>query len=204
MNKIDVIRNGLWRNNPATVQLLGLCPLLAISNTAVNALSLGLATVFVLAVSNSLVSMFRNFVPNSIRVPVFVIIIASAVTVVELLMSALSYELYQILGIFIPLIVTNCSILGRAEAFASKNSVGISFLDGLMQGLGFLMILVLLGILRELIGQGTFFSGIETLWGAASAPTETHSLFVLALLPPGAFILLGLFIALKNWLTDHK
>ena len=199
MKAVDVIQNGLWKNNPATVQLLGLCPLLAVSNTAVNALSLGIATVFVLVVSNSLVSMFRNFVPGSIRVPVFVMIIASAVTVVELLMSALSYELYQVLGIFIPLIVTNCSILGRAEAFASKNKVGLSFLDGLMQGLGFLIILVVVGILRELIGQGTFFTGIESLWGASVPQRETGSIFLLALLPPGAFILLGLLIALKNW-----
>lgn len=200
MRATDVIKNGLWHNNPATVQLLGLCPLLAVSNTAVNALSLGLATVFVLVVSNSLISLFRNHIPDAIRVPTFVLIIASAVTVVELLMSALSYELYQVLGIFIPLIVTNCSILGRAEAFASKNPFYLSFLDGLMQGLGFLFILMVLGMTRELLGQGTLFAGIESLWGAQSSQSETGSVFLLALLPPGAFMILGFFIALKNWL----
>ena len=132
----EVTKNGLWTNNPALVQLLGLCPLLAVTGTVVNALGLGLATMMVLIGSNIIVSIIRHHVSDAVRLPVFVIIIATFVTCAELIMKAFTYELYQILGIFIPLIVTNCAILGRAEAFASKQSVGMSALDGFMMGLG--------------------------------------------------------------------
>ena len=151
----EVAKNGLWTNNPALVQLLGLCPLLAVTGTVVNALGLGIATLAVLIGSNTIVSLIRNHVSDAVRLPAFVMIIAAFVTCTELLMKAYTYELYQILGIFIPLIVTNCAILGRAEAFASKQNVGMAAFDGLMMGLGFLAVLILLGAIRELLGQGT-------------------------------------------------
>ena len=150
----EIIRDGLWTNNPALVQVLGLCPLLAVTSTVVNAIGLGLATLMVLMGSNLAVSLIRNFVSESVRLPAFVIIIASFVTCAELLMQAYTYELYQILGIFIPLIVTNCAILGRADAFASKNPPLPALLDGVMMGIGFLVVLIALGAMRELVGHG--------------------------------------------------
>lgn len=194
---------GLWKNNPAIVQLLGLCPLLAVSGTFMNALGLGIATTLVLLGSNITVSLVRNFVPNEIRIPIFVMVIASFVTLIELLMHAFTFELYQILGIFIPLIVTNCVIIGRAEAYASKNSVQFAAYDGFIMGVGFTFILVLLGGMREILGLGTLFSGAELLFGEwASNLTlqvyTTDANFLLAILPPGAFIGMGLIIACKN------
>ncbi|HIG36955.1 MAG TPA: electron transport complex subunit E, partial [Oceanospirillaceae bacterium] len=146
-----LVMDGLWNNNPALVQLLGLCPLLAVTGSVVNALGLGFATLMVLVGSNLLVSLIRNKVADDIRLPVFVMIIAALVTIAELTMQALTYELYQILGIFIPLIVTNCAIIGRAEAFASKNGPLASAYDGLMMGLGFTAVLVILGGMREIL-----------------------------------------------------
>ena len=150
--------NGLWKNNPALVQLLGLCPLLAVTASTVNALGLAAATLFVLVVSNTSVSLIRAVVSDTIRLPVFVMIIAAAVTVTELLMQAYSYELYQILGIFLPLITTNCIILGRADAFARKNAVPAALYDGFIMGVGFGAVLVLLGAIRELLGTGALFA----------------------------------------------
>ncbi|EHR39427.1 MULTISPECIES: electron transport complex subunit E [Alishewanella] len=194
---------GLWKNNPGLVQLLGLCPLLAVTGTLTNALGLGLATLLVLLGSNIVVSLVRQHVPNEIRIPIFVLIIASFVTVVQLLMNAFTFGLYQSLGIFIPLIVTNCAIIGRAEAFASKNPVLPSAIDALMMGLGFLLVLLVLGGMRELLGQGTLFDGAELLlgdWARVLRIEVFHSdnHFLLAMLPPGAFIGMGLLIALKN------
>lgn len=196
-------KEGLWGNNPALVQLLGLCPLLAVTSTITNALGLGLATLLVLVGSNITVSIVRNWVPKDIRIPVFVMIIAGFVTIVQLLMNAYTFGLYQSLGIFIPLIVTNCAIIGRAEAFASKNPVHLSAFDGLMMGLGFMLVLVVLGAMRELIGQGTLFDGADLLLGpwASALRIEVFSFdsqFLLAILPPGAFLGLGLLIAAKN------
>lgn len=198
-----VIRNGLWHNNPALVQLLGLCPLLAVSGTVVNALGLGLATMVVLLGSNTFVSLFRKQVPEAVKLPVFVMIIAAFTTCVELLMRAYTFELFEILGIFIPLIVTNCSILGRAEAFASKNSVGLSALDGLMMGLGFALVLVLVGAIREVLGQGTLFADMHLLLGDAARGMKVQVLpdtysFLVFILPPGAFLVVGFLIAAKN------
>ena len=156
-------KEGVWANNPALVQLLGLCPLLAVTSTVTNALGLGLATLLVLVGSNITVSVVRNWVPKDIRIPVFVMIIAGFVTIVQLLMNAYTFGLYQSLGIFIPLIVTNCAIIGRAEAYASKNPVHLSAFDGLMMGLGFMAVLLVLGAMRELIGQGTLFDGIDVI-----------------------------------------
>ena len=199
---------GLWKNNPGIVQLLGLCPLLAVTNTLTNALGLGLATLFVVISSNVLISLIRHHVPKAIRIPVFVMIIASLVSCIQLLMNAYTYDLYLSLGIFIPLIVTNCMIIGRAEAFASKNNVRHSAFDGLMMGLGFTAVLMLLGASREILAQGTLFDGIETLlgeWARFMTITlyHTDTSFLLAALPPGAFILMGLIIALKN-IIDNK
>ena len=159
---------GIWTNNSTVVQLLGLCPLLAVSNTATNALGLGLATMLVLTCTNTVVSIFRKHIPNEIRIPIYVMIIATTVTVVQLLMNAYTYQLYQSLGIFIPLIVTNCIVIGRAEAFASKNSISHSAWDGFSMGLGMLLGLVALGGIREIIGNGTLFDGIEKGWRANS------------------------------------
>lgn len=199
----QIIQDGLWTNNPGLVQLLGLCPLLAVTNTVINGLGLGLATILTLVASNGIISLLRNQIPDEARLPVFVMIIASIVTIIELSMNAWFHELYLILGIFIPLIVTNCSIIGRAEAFAARNPVGPALLDGLMMGLGFTAVLVLLGAMRELIGQGTLFSQAYLMFGEAArgftiTVIEDYRGFLMALLPPGAFIGLGLIVALKN------
>ena len=199
----QIVKDGLWKNNPALVQLLGLCPLLAVTNTVINGLGLGLATILTLVASNGLISLLRNQIPDEARLPVFVMIIASIVTIIELSMNAWFHDLYIILGIFIPLIVTNCSIIGRAEAFAARNSVGPALLDGLMMGIGFTAVLVVLGGMRELIGQGTLFSQAELMFGDIAknftiTVIDDYRGFLLALLPPGAFIGLGLIVALKN------
>lgn len=199
----EIALNGLWKNNPALVQLLGLCPLLAVSGSVVNALGMGLATAIVLMGTNTLVSLVRNVVPDTVRLPAFVLIIAGAVTLVELLMQAFAYGLYEVLGIFLPLITTNCVVLGRAEAFASKHPVPLAALEGLMMGLGFSAVLVVLGALRELLGNGTLFADMQLLFGPVAAdwvirPFGEYRHFLLAVLPPGAFLFTGLLIALKN------
>jgi Na+-translocating ferredoxin:NAD+ oxidoreductase subunit E len=195
--------DGLWHNNQALVALLGLCPLLAVSNTMINGLGLGLATTLVLTLSNVSVSLIRNWVRPEIRLPVFVLIIASFVTAVELVMNAYFHGLYNVLGIFIPLIVTNCAIIGRAEAFASRNPVPRAFVDGVSIGIGFTLALVVLGAARELIGQGTLFDGAHMMFGEAArgwriSLGENYPGVLLAILPPGAFLGLGMLIALKN------
>ncbi|MCW8093079.1 electron transport complex subunit E [Alteromonas sp. ASW11-130] len=199
----DLTLQGLWKNNPALVQLLGLCPLLAVTATFINGLGLGIATMLVLIGSNITVSLIRNVVRNEIRIPIFVMIIASFVTIVQLLMNAFTYELYLTLGIFIPLIVTNCAIIGRAEAFASKNAVVPAAYDGLVMGAGFTVVLVVLGGLREMLGNGTLFKGADRLFGEVASNWQltlftTEHPFLLAILPPGAFLGMGLIIAFKN------
>lgn len=205
----QITQDGLWSNNAALVQVLGLCPLLAVTNSLVNGLGLGIATTLVLIGSNVSVSIIRNHIPREIRIPIFVMLIASFVTNVQLIMHAFTYELYLVLGIFIPLIVTNCVIIGRAEAFASRNSVVPAFVDGLMQGLGFMLVLIVLGAMREVLGQGTLFSGADILlgeWAGALTITlfESDRSFLFAVLPPGAFVGLGLLIAFKNWIDQRK
>jgi len=195
--------DGLWHNNQALVALLGLCPLLAVSNTLINGLGLGLATTLVLTLSNASVSTIRNWVRPEIRLPVFVLIIASFVTTVELVMNAYFHGLYKVLGIFIPLIVTNCAIIGRAEAFASRNALPRALVDGLSIGLGFTLALMALGGSRELIGQGTLFDGAHLMFGEAARDWrwslgEDYPGVLIAILPPGAFFGLGMLIALKN------
>jgi Na+-translocating ferredoxin:NAD+ oxidoreductase subunit E len=199
----SIVSNGLWENNTALVQLLGLCPLLAVTGSMINGLGLGIATTFVLVGSNVTVSLFRQRIPKEIRIPIFVMLIASFVTNVQLIMNAFTYELYLVLGIFIPLIVTNCAIIGRAEAFASKNTILPSLIDGIAQGLGFTLVLVILGGFREFVGQGTILDGAHLLFGEWAKDLTIHfylteQKFLFAILPPGAFIGLGLLIALKN------
>ncbi len=201
-------RQGLWQENPALIKLLGLCPLLAVSNSVTNALALGIATTLTLLISNLAVSFFRGYLIHTIRLPVYVLIIASSVTSIELLMQAWLPALHASLGIFLPLIVTNCLIIGRAEAFASRQDIKASGIDALAMGIGFSWVLICLGALREVIGQGTLFSDAHLLFGE-SATNWTISLFnpdytvLIALLPPGAFLILGLLLALKN-LIDAK
>jgi len=204
----DIAQKGLWNNNQALVALLGLCPLLAVTNNTVNGLGLGLATMAVLLTSNVLVSLIRDYVPSEIRIPVFIAIIACAVTVIDMLMHAYFYTLHGILGIFIPLIVTNCAILARAEAFASKNPIDKSIVDALFIGVGFTLVLIVLGAIRELIGNGTLFDQAWLLFGDSAQHwvlylPDSYNPVMLAILPPGAFIALGLLIALKN-LVDQK
>ncbi len=198
-----IMKDGLWTQNTGLVALLGLCPLLATSNSVVNGLGLGLATTLVLVICNVAISLIRPLVRPEVRIPVFVLVIACAVTAVELAMHAFLPGLYTVLGIFIPLIVTNCCVIGRAEAFAFKNGVARSAVDGLATGLGFLLVLVALGALRELLGQGTLFAQAGLLFGAFGQQLTLHLItdyrgFLLAILPPGAFIGLGCLIALKN------
>lgn len=204
----NIAQQGLWSNNAALVQILGLCPLLGVSNTVINGLGLGLATMLTLVASNAAVSLIRHWVRAEIRIPVFVMIIASVVTVIELTMEAYFHDLYKILGIFIPLIVTNCAIIARAEAFASKNAVIPSMLDGFFMGLGFTAVLVVLGSIRELIGFGTLFQQAYLMFGTGTewltiTVIENYRGFLLAILPPGAFIGLGFILALKN-VIDKK
>ncbi len=204
----EIAAGGLWRNNQALVALLGLCPLLATTTTATNGLGMGLATTTVLVLANLTISLIRNLVRPEIRLPVFVLVIASVVTAVELGMQAYFHELHQILGLFIPLIVTNCAIIGRAEAFASKSPPDRALADGLSMGIGFTLVLTTLGGLRELVGQGTLFHQAHLLLGNAAqglglnlGPDFQGALF--AILPPGAFIGLGLLIAVKNGLDKR-
>ena len=204
-----LIRDGLWDNNQALVALLGLCPLLAVTSTAVNGLGLGIATTLVLTLSNVTVSLVRNLVRPEIRLPVFVLVIASFVTAVELAMNAWFHELYNVLGIFIPLIVTNCAIIGRAEAFGSRNPPLPALLDGLSMGLGFSAALVVLGGLRELVGQGTLLSQAHLMFGEGARGLtlslgDAYPGLLMAILPPGAFIGLGLMIALKNVIDARR
>lgn len=199
---------GLWKNNSALVQLLGLCPLLAVTSTATNALGLGLATTLVLTLTNSGISLSRRWVPSEIRIPIYVMIIAAVVSCVQMLINAYAYGLYQSLGIFIPLIVTNCIVVGRAEAVASKSSVPLSALDGAAIGLGATSVMVVLGSIREIIGNGTIFNGADQLlgpWAKVMRIEVIHfdSPMLLAMLPPGAFIGLGMLLAAK-YLIDNK
>ena len=201
-----IVQEGLWNNNPALAQVLGLCPLLAVTGTIINALALGVATMMVLIASNLAVSLLRQYIPNEIRIPIFVLIIAGFVTIVEHLMHAYLYNLYTVLGIFVPLIVTNCAIIGRAEGFASKNAALPAVIDGISMGLGFTGVLVALGMMREILAQGTLFADASIMlgdWATTITLFENYDGFLLAALPPGAFIGLGLLLALKN-IIDQK
>ena len=188
MSQLKNFTKGFIKDNPVFVLLLGLCPTLGVTTTAINGLGMGLATTFVLVMSNLVVSLIKNLIPDKVRIPSFIVIIASFVTIVELTMQAFTPALFESLGLFIPLIVVNCIVLGRAEAFASKNNVGSSIIDGLGMGLGFTFALTLLGSVRELLGSGAIFS-LKFIEGDG---------MLLFILPPGAFIALGYLIALMN------
>ncbi|HEX9851440.1 MAG TPA: electron transport complex subunit E [Woeseiaceae bacterium] len=202
----DNLRTGLWTDNPGLVQLLGLCPLLAVTGTFVNGLGLGVATLLVLVLSNLLVSATRRFIRPEIRIPMYVLIISSLVTCIELIVLAWFPALGRSLGIFIPLIVTNCAIVARAEVFASRNTIRASVLDGLTMGAGFALLLCAIGAFRELIGHGSILARLDMLFGGETMPglALVDGGFLLAILPPGAFISLALFIAGKNELDRRR
>jgi electron transport complex protein RnfE len=198
-----ISRDGLWDNNVVLAQSLALCPLLAVTGTATNGLGLGLATAFVLVVSGLAISLVRGIITPQVRIPVFVLVIATIVTLVDLGMNAWMHELHKVLGLFIPLIVTNCAILGRAESFASRQPVLPAVFDGLMMGLGFTLVLVLLGAVREIIGSGTLFANASILLGEGMRFLETTLIpdyhgFLLMILPPGGFLALGFLLAGKR------
>lgn len=205
----EIVENGLWKQNPGVVQLLGLCPTLAVTTTAVNGLSLGLATAMVMAAANGSISPVRRFVPNEIRVPVFILVIAALVTVIDMSINAFAHPLHKVLGIFIPLIVVNCIVLARVESFAAKNAPAPSILDGFSMGIGLALVLGLLGGMREIIGKGTLFSGLDLVFGPTAKQfiltiiPDYHG-FLLAVLPPGAFLGLGTLIAIRNWIEIRK
>jgi electron transport complex protein RnfE len=208
MTPAAIVRNGLLEQNPGLVQLLGLCPLLAVSGTLGSGLGLGLATLAVLAASNVAASLVGRWLPAEIRIAVFVLLIAALVTAVELAFAAWVPELHATLGIFLPLIVTNCLLLARAEAFASRQRPGPALLDGLAMGGGFLLVLVVLGAIREFLGRGSVGQDLQALFGP-DAPGglrffgEEHG-FLLAVLPPGAFVTLGLLLAARQWLRARR
>jgi electron transport complex protein RnfE len=207
-SRFGVVQDGLWRNNVVLVQLLAMCPTMALTSTATNGLGMGLATTAVLAASNSLIASIRNWVSPDVRIPVFVVLIATLVTLVDLSMNAWLHDLYKVLGLFIALIVVNCAILGRAEAFASKSPVAVSFVDGVATGLGFTFALTLIGAVREILGTGTLFSGASLLLGPAFAPLELTVIpeykgFLLLILPPGGFLVFGFLLAGKRTLEGR-
>ncbi len=204
----QIIRNGLWDNNVTFTQMLALCPLMAVTSTATNGLGMGLATTFVLIISNMTISIFRNVTTPEVRIPVFVLLIAAIVTLVDMAMNAWLHELHKVLGLFIPLIVTNCAILGRAEAFASRNSVLPSMVDGLTMGLGFTFGLVVMGIVREITASGTLFANASSLLGSTFSFMEVTIIhdyrgFLLMMLPPGGFLAMGFLLAGKRILDKR-
>lgn len=203
----NIVADGLWRNNAPLVQLLGLCPLLAITTTFVNGLALGIATTLVLIATNTIISLARRLISPLVRIPVFVLLIAALVTSVDLLTNAFFYDLHEVLGLFIPLIITNCAILAQAETVASRSGAGKSALSGLATGLGFAAVLVLLGALREIVGKGSIFAGAEMLGGEPLAHLTIHLPFdglLVAALPPGAFFGLAGLLALRNWYLARR
>ena len=205
-NFIDRLRSGLWADNPGLVQLLGLCPLLAVTTSFVNGLGLGIATLLVLTASNALVSATRRWIQPEIRIPIYVLIIASLVTCIELIFKAWFPSLDRSLGIFIPLIVTNCAIVARAEIFASRNTVVASIADGIGMGAGFTALLIAIGFFRELIGQGSIFARLDMLIGGDALPglTLVDGGWLLAILPPGAFFSLALAVAAKTAIDQRR
>jgi electron transport complex protein RnfE len=198
-----ILRDGIWDNNIVFSQMLALCPLLAVTGTATNGLGLGLATLFVMVISNLVVALFRGIITPEVRIPIFILLIAGIVTLVDMMMNAWLHELHKVLGLFIPLIVTNCAILGRAEAFASREQIRASIVDGFAMGLGFLLSLVALGAAREIIGAGTLFSGASILLGNSFHFLELTLIpeyrgFLLMALPPGGFMMMGFLMAAKR------
>ncbi len=195
-SNMETFIKGVWKDNPVFVMLLGMCPVLAVTNSVINALVMGIATTFVLLLSNILVSSLRNFIPKQVRIATYILIIATFVTVADYVIKAVSLEVHKSLGAFISLIVVNCMILGRAEAFASKNKIGKSILDALGMGAGFTLAVLCLGIVREVLGNGTFLG--LSLFGPDFEP------LVIMILPGGAFFVLGVYLLLFNWLKERN
>ncbi|PLK47824.1 electron transport complex subunit E [Uliginosibacterium sp. TH139] len=202
-----IVRDGLWDNNVVLGQMLGMCPVMAVTSSATNGLGMGLATMAVLVLSNTMIASIRNWVSDTVRIPVFIALIAGLVTLVDICLNAWLHELYKVLGIYIALIVVNCAVLGRAEAFASRNTVAASALDGIAMGLGFTLALVVMGGIREILGAGTLFANAHILLGAHFAflemrilPEAASTLFMI--LPPGGFLTLGLLIAARRRIQD--
>ncbi len=205
----EIFKSGFWTNNTITVQVLGLCPTLAVTNTATNALGLAIATMLVLIVSNITISACRSKIMAQVRIPVFVLVIAALVTTVQILLETFLYSVYATLGIFIPLIVTNCIVIGRAESFAMRNDPLLSFFDAFFTGLGYTAVLLFIGSIREIIGFGTWFQGLDSILGPSfknfyATVLPEHSTFIIAILPPGAFLVLGLLIAAKNAIDEKQ
>jgi electron transport complex protein RnfE len=205
----EQLQDGLWKQNAGLVQLLGLCPTLAVTVNITNGVALGVATIFVMMLSNISISPIRNYVPESARVPIFILVIAGLVTIVDLSINALSKPLYDALGIFIPLIVTNCIVLARVEAFASKNSTLPSLYDGFFMGLGLTFVLIILGAVREIVGNGTLFQNVHFLIGdkyefLTIRIFDSSDGFLLAALPPGAFIALSALILFLNLVNQKR
>lgn len=196
MNKLEIFKNGITTENPILVQQVGMCATLAITTSLINGIGMGVAVIAVLTGSNIVISLLRKFIPDEVRIPSFIIVIAAFTTIIDLLMHAYTFELYKALGVFIPLIVVNCIILARAEAFASKNSLSDSIIDGLGMGLGYLVAMILLSSVREILGNGTIL-GFRIL-------PEAYEPMMMAIQPPGAFILLGLLIGIVNYLSRRK
>ncbi len=196
MSAVKEFSKGLYSQNPVFKQVLGCCPTLAVSNTVYNGIGMGIAATFVLVCSNVLISLIRKSVPGKIRIPIYIVVIATFVTIIDLTMAGFTPDLYKTLGIFVPLIVVNCIILGRAEAYAGKNSIGLSFLDGLGMGIGFTLALIILGTIREILGNGSFM-GVPVL-GTSYQPV------LVMVLPPGAFLTIGFILGFFNWLENKK
>ncbi|QCI24775.1 electron transport complex subunit E [Buchnera aphidicola (Rhopalosiphum padi)] len=205
----EFLKKRLWNNNSSLVQLLGLCPVLAMTTNAVNAIGLGITTTFVLTITNSIISILKYFIPKDIRIPIYMIIVSSTVTCIEMLLHAYQYSLYQSLGVFIPLIVTNCIIVGRADYIAYKSSFFVSFLDGISIGLGSTFAMFIIGSIREILGNGTFLFGSNKIFNILDHSffftfIDKNSTIILAILPPGGFLVLGFVIAFKNYLDLNK
>ncbi|HEX8979206.1 MAG TPA: electron transport complex subunit E [Parasulfuritortus sp.] len=203
MSYAKITRDGLWDNNIVFAQILGMCPTMAVTSSATNGLGMGLATAFVLTASNAIISSVRHLIPAEVRIPAYIVLIASLVTLVDVGLDAYAHDLYKVLGLYIALIVANCAVLGRAEAFAGKQQVGPATMDGLMMGLGFTFALTLIGGIRELIGAGTLFANAHLLLGHAFAFLETTVIphykgYLLMILPPGGFLVLGFLLAGKR------
>ncbi|QFQ31964.1 electron transport complex subunit E [Buchnera aphidicola] len=205
----NFFKTRLWSNNPSFVQLLGLCPVLAMTTSVVNALGLGVCTTFILIITNTIISIFKHIIPKNIRIPIFMLIVSSTVTCVEMILHAYQFNLYKSLGVFIPLIVTNCIVIRRAESIAYKNSILVSFFDGLLTGLGSTLAMFFIGLIREMLGHGTLFFESNKIFNFLETNDfftilNKNMLIILAVSPPGGFLILGFLIAFKNYLDKIK
>lgn len=205
----NFLKNRLWKNNSSLVQLLGLCPVLAMTTNSVNAIGLGITTTLVLTITNTIISVLKKLIPKDIRIPIYMMLVSSIVTSIEMLMHAYQFNLYKSLGVFIPLIVTNCIIIGRADFIAYKNSILVSFFDGILIGLGSTTAMFIIGAIREILGSGTLFFGINKIISSLDDSffikvLDKNSIIIAAVLPPGGFFILGCIIAIKNYIDLYN